>query len=143
MKALGHQNCIVKIDSKVIADHIEKESEARKPELIQYLEAVRAMEKHFRGFTIIHIPRAQDDEADRLAKAAFKKQQLPPDIFYEEIRTPSTRPKKENRINVIFSEDWRAPIMAYLRGHYEPTDDTEEKRLSKSKRLRDFTRRTI
>jgi len=58
MKALGHQNCIVKTDSKVIADHIEKESEARKPELIQYLEAVRAMEKHFRGFTIIHIPRA-------------------------------------------------------------------------------------
>ena len=46
MKALGHQNCIVKTDSKVIADHIEKESEARKPELIQYLEAARAMEKH-------------------------------------------------------------------------------------------------
>ena len=73
MKALGHQNCIVKTDSKVIADHIEKESEARKPELIQYLEVVRAMEKHFRGFTIIHIPRAQNDEADRLAKAAARK----------------------------------------------------------------------
>ena len=93
MKALGHQNCIVKTDSKVIADHIEKESEARKPELIQYLEAVRAMEKHFRGFTIIHIPRAQNDEADRLAKAVARKQQLPPDVFFEEISTPSTRPK--------------------------------------------------
>ena len=58
MKALGHQNCIVKTDSKVIADHIEKESEGRKPELIQYLEAIRAMEKHFRGFITIHIPRA-------------------------------------------------------------------------------------
>jgi len=34
MKALGHQNCVIKTDSKVIADHIEKESEARKPELI-------------------------------------------------------------------------------------------------------------
>ena len=33
--------------------------------------------------------------------------------------------------------------MAYLRGHYEPTDETEEKRLSKSKRLCDFTWRTI
>ena len=28
------------------------------------------MEKYFRGFTIVHIPRAQNDEADRLAKAA-------------------------------------------------------------------------
>ena len=69
MKALGHQNRVIKIDSKVIADHIEKESEAKKPELIEYLETVRAMKKHFKGFTITHIPRAQNDEADRLAKA--------------------------------------------------------------------------
>ena len=84
------------------------------------MEAVRAMEKHFRGFTIIHIPRAQNDEAERLAKAVARKQQLPPDVFFEEISTPSTRPKKESRINTIFSKDWRALIMAYLRGHYEP-----------------------
>ena len=92
------------------------------------------MEKHFRGFTIIHIPRAQNDEADRLAKATARKQQLPPDVFFEEICTPSTRPKKESRVNAIFSEDWRAPIMAYLRGHYEPIDEAEEKRLSQRAR---------
>jgi hypothetical protein len=34
MKALGHQHCVIKTDSKVIADHIEKEFEAKKPELI-------------------------------------------------------------------------------------------------------------
>ena len=134
MKALGHQHCVIKTDSKVKADHIEKESEARKPELIQYLEAVRAIEKHYRGFTIIHIPCAQNDEADRLAKATARKQQLPPDVFYEKISTPSTRQKKESRINAIFSEDWRAPIMAYLRGHYEPSDKAEEKRLSQKAR---------
>ena len=92
------------------------------------------MEKHFKGFTIIHIPRAQNDEADRLAKAAARKQKHPPDVFFEEISTPSTRPKKERRINAIFSEDWRAPIMAYLRGHYEPSDKAEEKRLSQRAR---------
>ena len=135
MKALGHQNCVIKIDSKIIADHIEKESKAKKPELIQYLEAVRAMEKHFRGFTIVHIPCAQNDEANRLAKAAARKQQLPPDVLFEEISTPSTRARKESRIIAIFSEDWRAPIMAYLWGHYELSDEAEEKRLSKDKRL--------
>ena len=134
MKALGHQNCIIKIDSKVIADHIEKESEAKKPELIEYLETVRAMEKHFKGFTITHIPCAQNDEADRLAKDTARKQQLPPDVFFEEISTPSTRARKENRINAIFSEDWRALIMAYLRGHYKPVDEAEEKRLSQRAR---------
>lgn len=55
MKSLGHPNFIVKSDSKVISDHIEKESEASEPEMIKYLEAVRAMEKHFKGFSIIHI----------------------------------------------------------------------------------------
>ena len=105
MKALGHQDCVIKTYSKVIADHIEKESEARKPKLIQYLEVVRATEKHFRVFTIIHIPRAQNDEADRLAKVAARKQQLPLDVFFKEISTPLTREKKESRINAIFSED--------------------------------------
>ena len=92
------------------------------------------MEKYFRGFTIVHIPRAQNDEADKLAKAAARKQQLPPDVFFEEISTPSTRPKKEIGINTIFSEDWRAPIMAYLWGHYELSDEAEEKRLSQRTR---------
>jgi ribonuclease HI len=129
-KALGHQNFTVKSDSKVITDHIEKESKAQGPDMVNYLEAVRAMEKHFNGFTVEHIPRAQNSEADNLAKAAARKQTLPQDVFYEEITTPSIRQKKEKQINAIFSEDWRSPIMAYLRGHFEPTDKTDEKRMA-------------
>jgi hypothetical protein len=49
MKTLGHQNFIVRTDSKVVRDHIEKDSEARKLELIEYLDAVRAMKKTFQG----------------------------------------------------------------------------------------------
>jgi ribonuclease HI len=85
VKALGHQNFIIRSDSKVIRDHVEKYAEARKPELIEYLEAVRAMEKHFKGFDIVHIPRALNGKADKLAKAAFRKEPLPPDVFFEEI----------------------------------------------------------
>ena len=40
MKALRHPNFIIKSDSKVITDHIQKESEARKPEMKLYLEDV-------------------------------------------------------------------------------------------------------
>ena len=50
MKAIGQQTFIIRTDSKVICDHIKKDSEAKEPELIKYLEAVQAMEKHFRGF---------------------------------------------------------------------------------------------
>jgi ribonuclease HI len=130
IKALGNPNFIVKLDSKVISDHVEKEFEAREPEMIKYLEAVRAMEKHYRGFFIVHIPRSQNVEADKLAKVVARKQPLSSDVFYEEISRPLIHQKKEKQINAIFSEDWRSRIMAYLQGHFGPTDDIDEKRMS-------------
>jgi ribonuclease HI len=83
----SHQNITVRSDLKVISDHIEKESDTQGLEMINYLEAVRAMEKHFNGFSVEHIPRAQNNEANKLAKVAARKQPLPLDIFYEEITT--------------------------------------------------------
>jgi ribonuclease HI len=38
MKVLGQQSFIIRTDSKVIQEHIEKESEARNPVLMKYLE---------------------------------------------------------------------------------------------------------
>ena len=92
------------------------------------MDAVRVMEKYFKGFTAIHIPRAQNEEAYKLAKAAGRKEPLPPDVFYEIITKPSTKQEKVKQINAILSEDWRSPIMAYLRGHFEPADEKEEKK---------------
>jgi hypothetical protein len=49
MIALGQQNFITRTDSTVIQEHIEKESKAKNPVLIEYLEKVREMERHFKG----------------------------------------------------------------------------------------------
>jgi hypothetical protein len=73
--------------------------------MINYLEADRAMEKHLNGFSVEHIPIAQNNKANKLAKAAARKQPLPLDVFYEEITIPSIRQKKEKKINAIFSEE--------------------------------------
>jgi hypothetical protein len=32
-------------------------------------------------------------------------------------------------VNIVETHDWRAKSIAYLRGHYEPQDDLEEKRI--------------
>jgi hypothetical protein len=53
------------------------------------------MEKHFNNFSIEHIPKPQNGEADKLAKASARKQPLPLDIFYKKITRPSIRQKKE------------------------------------------------
>jgi hypothetical protein len=52
VRALGASNFLVKCDTEVIKDHVEKESEAKEPELVKYLAEVRKMETHFRGFII-------------------------------------------------------------------------------------------
>jgi hypothetical protein len=113
----------------MIQEHIEKESEARNPVLLKYLEKVREMEKHFKGYTIQHISRNDNNEADKLAKAATQKQAIPPDVFCKIIREQSIKEPKPRSVSNIENHDWRAKIMAYLRGHYEPQDELEEKRI--------------
>jgi ribonuclease HI len=134
MKALGQQTFIIRTDSKVIQEHIEKESEARNLILMKYLEKVREMERHFKGYSVLHIPRDDNNEADKLAKAAARNREMPPDVFFEIIKEPSIKESKTRIVNVVETPDWRAEIIAYLRGHYEPQDKLQEKRLKQRAR---------
>jgi ribonuclease HI len=134
MKALGQQTFIIRTDSKVIQEHIEKESEARNPALMKYLEKVREMERHFKGYSMQHIPRDDNNEADKLGKAAARNQEMSPDVFFEIIKEPSIKESRPKIINVVETPDWTAEIMAYLRGHYEPQDELQEKRLKQRAR---------
>ena len=70
LRALRIRRCIIKSDSQVIVGHIEKNFVAKEPKLVRYLVAIRRMEKHFTGFSLHHIPRNENAEADELAKAA-------------------------------------------------------------------------
>jgi hypothetical protein len=71
---------------------------------------------------------------------------LPSDVFYHVIGTPAVRSPEGLQItndseghrivNLIMTEDWRAPITLYLLGYYHPTNNNEAKRLKH--RSRDF-----
>jgi hypothetical protein len=62
---------------------------------------------------------------------------MPPDVFFEIIKEPSVKDPKPKIVNIVQTRDWRAEIMAYLRGHYEPQDELEEIRLKQ--RARGYT----
>ena len=68
-KVLGVKTVLAKIDSQVMAAQVKKEYVARELELVKYLATVRALERRFQGFTLKHIPRAENIEADELVKA--------------------------------------------------------------------------
>jgi hypothetical protein len=59
---------------------------------------------------------------------------MPPDVFFEIIKEPSIKEARPKIISVVETLDWRAEIMAYLRGHYELQDELQEKRLKQRAR---------
>jgi hypothetical protein len=136
VRALGSSNFLVKCDVEVIKDHVEKESEAKELELIKYLAEVQKMERHVRGFTMEHLPRKKNGEADELAKKATRGEAMPPDVFFEILTAPCIKPAKQplSTVNAIASIDWRAPIIAFLHGHYEPIETHDFNRMQVSVR---------
>jgi hypothetical protein len=137
----------LKTDSKVVAGQVEKEYSAKDPALMQYLTTVRSLKRQFKGFTLQHVVQAKNEEADALAKAAARGEVLPSDVFYHVIGTPVVRTPEGLQItndieghrivNLIMTEDWRAPITLFLQGYYHPSDVNEAKRLKHQRR--DFT----
>jgi hypothetical protein len=55
LRALGVTTCIIKTDSKVVVDQVEKDYSAKDPALMQYLMAVRSLERQSKGFTLQHV----------------------------------------------------------------------------------------
>jgi hypothetical protein len=130
------QNCILTIDSKVIAKKIEKECIARDNTLERYLTLVRRMENYFIAFSVEHIDRRNNTEVDELAKAEAKKIALPPNIFFQTLEDSSVKiiEPEPRTVNVIQQEDWQTPIIAYLHHHYEPDNKIELLRMQKGRR---------
>jgi hypothetical protein len=144
LRALGVTTCIIRTDSKVVAGQVEKDYAAKDPALMQCLAIVRSLERQFKGFTLQHVDRAKNEEADALAKAAARGEALPSDVFYHVIGTPPVRSPEGLQItndteghrivNLIMTEDWRAPITLFLQGYYHPSDINEAKRLKHQSR---------
>ena len=88
-QSFGNKEGICQTDSKVIAEHVEKEYKAKDPMLEKYLQAICRIEAHFVGFIATHIPRSENKEADTLAKAATQNTPLPAEVFSKTIKAPS------------------------------------------------------
>jgi ribonuclease HI len=82
-KALGTKTVLAKTDSQVMEGQVEKKYVARELELAKYLATVRTLERRFQGFTLKYIPRAENTEADELAKAAANNTPFLEETFHQ------------------------------------------------------------
>jgi ribonuclease HI len=131
-KALGAKNLIIKTDSMVIAKQVEKEYTARELELRKYLEVVRALERRFHVFTLKHIPREENVDADELVKAAANNLPLPADTFYQVLHTLAIKGMMKAFQEVLLTEfeDWRQPIIDSLNNVHHLDDEASVARMA-------------
>jgi ribonuclease HI len=130
-RAMGIQRLVIKTDSQVVTGHIKKDYKTRDPELARCLQFLKEQEKYFEGFTVKNISRTHNSNADEIAKSTAQNTSLPQDVFFEVLNQASIKTKQEapREVHIIQSEDWRAPIMTYLHGHYELEDEVNEVRM--------------
>jgi hypothetical protein len=85
------RTCVLRTDSKVVSGQIEKECIAREPTLERYL-------------------------------ALARNTAMPTDVFFQVLEDASIKTvlSEPRVINIIEGEDWRAPIMGYLRHYCKP-----------------------
>jgi ribonuclease HI len=64
LRAIGVQRCTLRTYSKVVTGQIKKECIIKEPTLERYLAFIRRMENFFKGFTVEHIDRNKNSEAN-------------------------------------------------------------------------------
>jgi hypothetical protein len=56
-----------------------------------YCAEVRKLKKHFQGLEILYVLRDSNIAADVLAKLGSNRAKVPPEVFIEELSTPSIK----------------------------------------------------
>jgi hypothetical protein len=71
--------------------------------------STRALERRFLGFTLKYIPRAENSEADELAKIAANNLPIPDGTFYQVLQVPTMQAtvKAFKQVQLTESKDWR------------------------------------
>ncbi|GJU70010.1 reverse transcriptase domain-containing protein [Tanacetum coccineum] len=120
----------VKVDSKLVANHINGTYEATKESMIKYLAKAKEFISEFKTFSIENIPRKDNQKADILSKlATVPFSHLTKEILVEVLNERSTDAKEVQTIVEEEGENWTTPIINYLEEGIVPSDKNEARSL--------------
>jgi ribonuclease HI len=125
----GAKSLSVFSDSQLIVGQVRGEFEAKDESMKMYLQQVKELLEKFEHFTLSHIPRSENAQADSLARLASSAEtSAARDIVWEVLPNPS--------INFMVhpidrSESWMEPYIQYLQHHILPQDPVQAEALQK------------
>jgi ribonuclease HI len=95
-KQIGIRRILCFGDSDLVTHQVSGDWDARDANMASYHFYVQQLSGFFEGCEFHHVPRANNDEADRLSKIGSTKQDIPAWVLLEIIRKPSIKPSPES-----------------------------------------------
>jgi ribonuclease HI len=134
--SLGIKRLMVYGDSLVVISQINKEWDCSNDSMGKYCTAVRKLEDKFEGLEFHHVERDRNTAADILSKLGSSRTQVPPGVFVQEILHPSIPLDRVEECSALSqpesnSDDWREPIIKYIKNEEEPDDKNTTERVAR------------
>ncbi|XP_057452113.1 uncharacterized protein LOC130743916 [Lotus japonicus] len=131
---LGAKEILVCCDSLLVVSQANGEAQAKDPIMEQYLAHLKRLASTFTKVEFRHVPRAQNDRADTLAKlASTGKPGLNGTVIQGTLAIPYVadrdRPAGQAMMPIGTEKDWRTPIIKYLKSGWLPDEKAEAKKL--------------
>jgi ribonuclease HI len=134
--SLGIKRLMVYGDSLVVISQINKEWDFSNDSMGKYCSTVRKLEGKFEGLEFHHVERDRNMAADALSKLGSSRTQVPPRVFVQEVLHPSISLDRVEECNILSQpesdpDDWREPIIRYIKNEEEPDDKNTTKRIAR------------
>ena len=131
VQRMGGKSATIFSDSRLVVDQVKGELEVRDERMQGYLAQIRHLQLKFESFSLQHIPRSGNTNADSLATlATFSAQNLPHVILIEDLCKPSGI--RGNMIcvhHVRIGPSWMDPIIQFLSKDVLPEDKSEVEKI--------------
>jgi ribonuclease HI len=95
-KQIGIKRILCFGDSDLVTHQVSGDWDARDANMVSYRFYVQQLSGIFEGCEFHHVPRANNDEADRLSKIGSTRQDIPAGVSLEIIRKPSIKLSPES-----------------------------------------------
>jgi hypothetical protein len=118
-------------DSLVVISQINKDWDCSTDSMGKYCVAVRKLEDKFEGLEFHHVERDRNAAANALSKLGSCWAQAPPGIFVQEISQPSILSDQALSQPKLDPNDWREPIIRYIKNKEEPDDKAAAERIAR------------
>jgi ribonuclease HI len=95
-KEIGIQRILCFGDSDLVVHQVSGDWDAKDANMASYRFYIQQLCGFFEGCEFHHVPKANNNEADRLSKISSTKQEIPAGVSLEIIRKPSIKPSLES-----------------------------------------------